>query len=79
MDFVANVKTEIINPIIGLLVGVALVYFLYGVYESLIDPYKPVSVEKGKRHMLWGVIGLFIMIAVMGIANVIADTINVIK
>ena len=33
--FIANVDNKIINPLIGLLFALAIVYFLYGVFEFL--------------------------------------------
>ena len=78
IQFVVNIKAQIINPLIGFMIGVAFIIFLYGVVEMLRDPNNSKSAESGKKHMIWGVIGLFIMVSVMGIASLVMSTINVI-
>ena len=32
--------------------------------------------QKGKSHMVWGIVGLFIIFSVWGIMNIIQDTLN---
>lgn len=66
-----KIKTEIINPIIILLVAVAVGYFLYGLMEFIKNQDNEDAQESGKKHMLWGVIGIAIMFSVYGILNLV--------
>lgn len=66
-----KIKTEIINPIIILLVAVAIGYFLYGLMEFIRNQDNEDAQESGKKHMLWGVIGIAIMFSVYGILNLV--------
>lgn len=66
-----KIKTEIINPIIILLVAVAVGYFLYGLMEFIRNQDNEDAQESGKKHMLWGVIGIAIMFSVYGILNLV--------
>lgn len=75
--FVSNVNKLILNPLIGLLFGIALVFFLYGVVEFLMNSETEEGKTMGKKHMLWGVVGLFIMLSVWGILNLVISTIGV--
>ncbi|HBB43901.1 TPA: hypothetical protein DCZ46_02505 [Candidatus Campbellbacteria bacterium] len=66
-----KIKTEIINPIIILLVAVAVGYFLYGLMEFIRNQDNEDAQESGKKHMLWGAIGIAIMFSVYGILNLV--------
>lgn len=75
--FLANVNKEIINPLIVFLFALALVYFLYGVFEFIANGANDEKKTTGKSHMLWGVIGLTIMIGVWAILGIILSTFNI--
>lgn len=75
--FMQKVDTQIINPLIVLLFALALVYFLYGVFEFISNAANDEKKTTGKDHMIWGVIGLTIMVGVWFILGVILDTFNI--
>ncbi len=67
-------QTKIIYPIIALIVAVGLVVFIYGLIEYLAGLSTDVGdgKEKGKRHMFFGLLGMFIMVAAFAILQLIA-------
>ncbi len=71
-----SIERVIINPIIFLLFALALVIFLYGIVQYLLNPESEEIRKKSKDHMLWGVVGIFIMIAVFGIMRIILNTVG---
>lgn len=77
MELLDSVKEHIINPIILLLIGVALVVFFYGLVEFLLNKDKA-SANRQELYdkMIWGVVGLAIMLSVFGIMNFIVATLN---
>jgi uncharacterized membrane protein YidH (DUF202 family) len=75
--FIANVDSMIINPLINLLFAVAIVIFLYGVLEFLLNQDSDEKKTAGKSHMLWGVIGITIMIGVWAILGIIINTFGI--
>jgi uncharacterized membrane protein YidH (DUF202 family) len=75
--FLQNVNTQILNPLIGFLFALAVVYFLYGVFEFISNQENEESKTTGKSHMLWGVVGITIMMGVWTILNLILSTIGV--
>lgn len=75
-QFVLKFNEVVLNPVIGLLFAIALVVFLWGVVEFLLQSDSEEAREKGKSHMLWGVIGMFIMFSVFAIIRLIAGTIG---
>ncbi len=71
-----SINRVIINPLILLLFACALIYFLYGVLQFLLNPTNEEVRKSGKSHMMWGIIGLFIMVAVFAIMNIILNTLG---
>ena len=74
LRFIQAINTYIINPIIGLLFAAALVLFMWGGVQLIWGANTDDSREKGKNHLLWGIIGMFIMVSVYGILNLITST-----
>lgn len=72
-QYIERFKDQIIQPIITLLVAVAVGYFLYGLMEFIRNQDNEDAQESGKKHMLWGVIGIAIMFSVYGILNLVND------
>src|ERR1700742_658614 len=69
--------SNIVNPILALLIGVGLVVFMWGLVEFLWGLSTDIGdgKERGKRHMLWGVIGMAVMACAFGILALIANTV----
>lgn len=74
---ISKINTLIINPLIILLFALALMYFLYGVFEFLSNGENEEKKTTGKKHMIWGIVGLTVMMGVWFILGVILDTFNI--
>ena len=72
---ILKLNAEILNPLIVLLFGLALAFFLWGVFQFMISGDS--DREEGRKHMLWGLIGIFIMFSAFAIMKLIAGTIGV--
>lgn len=75
-SIIDKIKSEIVQPIIYLLIAVAVAYFLYGLMEFVRNQDNEEARADGQRHMLWGVIGIAIMLSVYGILNLINNTVG---
>ena len=64
----------LLNLIIPLLVGLALVVFIYGVLVYVINASSDDKRKEGTKFMLYGIIGLFVMVSVWGLVNVLGST-----
>ena len=69
---ISNIKAYILNPIIGFMFAVAVVMFIYGIVEYIWSADNEDKVAVGKKHMIWGIIGMFVMIGVYGILNILS-------
>lgn len=68
----------VINPILALIFAAGLLVFISGVVEYMWGLSKGEgSSSEGKRHMLWGIVGMFVMTAAYAIIKIVANTIGV--
>ena len=72
--FIGKVSTEILNPIIAILFAVASLYFLYGIALYIWSPDNEEARENGRVGMMYGIIGMFVMVSVFGILKFIINT-----
>lgn len=77
MTIVDKINQIIINPIIILLFGLALLLFLWGVLRFITGMESDEARTTGRRHMIWGVIGMIIMFGVWAIIGVIRGTFGI--
>ena len=75
-SLVEAINTEIINPVIYFLIVAGVAYFLYGVAVYVMNAGNAEARKKGTQHMIWGLIGIAIMVSVFGIMNLIMTTIG---
>ena len=74
-NLLGTIVENIIRPGITLLTGLAVIYFLYGVFEFIKNSSSEEGVSTGGRHIMWGIIGLFIMVSAWGIIGLICNTV----
>ena len=67
---------SLINSSIGLLLGIATLVFLVGVIQFVIAGGDEKKVSSAKIFMLWGIIGLVVMVAAWGIVNLVVNTLG---
>src|ERR1035437_1124789 len=75
--FLTNVDKLIVNPIIDLLFALAVVYFLWGIFQFILNQTNEEKKTAGKQHMLWGIIGIVVMMGVYAILHMIMQTFNI--
>ncbi|MFZ4499880.1 MAG: hypothetical protein ACOYMZ_00070 [Minisyncoccia bacterium] len=72
-----KINKNILNPVIEIAFVIALVVFLFGVMEFLRGANSDEKRTAGKQHMLWGVVGLLIMLTVYGIITLLMNTFGI--
>jgi uncharacterized membrane protein len=77
IDFIHKVSIVIINPLIRLVFLVALVVFIWGVFGYVKNGDSDEARSTGRRHMIWGVFGMFIMISVFAIMAFVLNTFDI--
>ena len=62
------------NPFVGIIIGLAVLYFLWGVAQFVLSAGDEKKVEEGRKAILWGIIALFVMVAMWGLAGLVLNT-----
>lgn len=64
-----------LNDVVGILIGIALIVFIWGIVKFIGSGSDDGRAE-GRKRMGWGIIGLFVIIAVWGIINFLSSSLN---
>ncbi len=72
--FLSKINDAILFPLIALMMAIALLMFLYGAFEYVKGASNDGDRETGKRHLLYGVIGLLVMLSAYSILAIAAGT-----
>ena len=67
----------IIKPIILLVFAGGFFLFMWGLVLFLWNSREGEIATEGKQHMLWGIVGMFVMISVGGILSLILGTFGI--
>ena len=77
-ELAGKLTSVIINPLIALIFAAGLLVFIWGIVEYIWGLSTDTKgKEKGKQHMLWGIIGMFVMAVSYTILKIIAGTLGV--
>ncbi len=77
IDFVGKINRIIINPILFFIFALATVYFIVGVIKFFTVDEAGQDYTDAKQHMLWGLVGMLIIIGVFGIIQIILGTLGI--
>jgi hypothetical protein len=69
-SFLTSLK-GLVNTALPLVVGLALLAFFWGVAQFIWGGED--KREEGKKHMIWGVVGLFVMVSVWGLVGFLGN------
>jgi hypothetical protein len=73
-NFIEKFNEIILFPVITLLTAIAILVFLYGCFIFIINAENPSGREEGRRHILYGIIGLLVMLMAFTILSIAANT-----
>jgi len=68
--------SEILNAIIPVLIALGVVYFVWGVISYVIGSDEEAK-KKGRDRIIYGIIGLAVIIAVWGLVRILTNTFGV--
>jgi hypothetical protein len=76
-ELASKITSVIINPAVALLFSVAVLVFIWGIVQFIWGVQgEGESRETGKQHMIWGIVGMFIMVAAYTILRVVQNTVT---
>lgn len=76
-EVVRSVAMFISQSVTPTLVALSLLWFLFGLAQFIRSAGNSEAVEEGKKKMLYGVIGLFVIVAIWGLVGVLRNTFGI--
>jgi len=76
-DIVQTLNNEILNPVVALLFALAFLYFTWGIIKFISNSDSSDGRKQGKDSMIWGVVGMFIMVGVWGILSITINSLGI--
>ena len=73
-QILSNFVSYIINPAILVIFTAGFFLFVWGLVQFVMELNKGGEHEEGKQHMLWGIVGMFVMASVYGIIALLDNT-----
>lgn len=73
-SLVNTIISAVLNPLIALFIGAAVVYFLWGVLKYVRQSGDEKAREEGRKMIVYGLIAIFVMVSVWGLVNVLSGT-----
>jgi heme/copper-type cytochrome/quinol oxidase subunit 2 len=74
VGFLEKLNDIILFPLIALMMAVAIVVFLYGCFEYVIYADNQSARDTGRQHIMWGIVGLLIMVSAYAILRIAVGT-----
>ncbi len=74
IDLVKKINGAIVNPIVAIMFAAALVAFLWGVRGFITSADNPEARAKGAGQIMWGIIGMALMIMSFTIVRIVVQT-----
>jgi hypothetical protein len=76
--FLNKVNQFILNPLITLAFAVALITFFWGIFQFINSETADSKRDEGKSKILYGLLGMFIMISAYGLIRLVLGTFGII-
>lgn len=75
--FMAKLNAAVFFPLLTLMMALALLVFLYGAFEYVVNAGSDDGRAQGRRHLMWGIIGMLVMISAYAILTIAAATFGI--
>jgi flagellar biosynthesis protein FlhB len=76
LDSIFNAAQRILNTLLPLIIAAAVVWFIIVVFQYALSTDEEKK-KAAKGHIVWGIIGLVVMVSVWGLVNIVANAVGV--
>ncbi|MFA6552050.1 MAG: hypothetical protein WCT19_00945 [Candidatus Paceibacterota bacterium] len=70
----ANTVVGVINIVVMVLVAIAVFWVIWGAFQFVLAAGDEEKRKEGKNKILYGIIGIFIMLSVYGLVNILVNS-----
>ena len=74
---IAKVEQIILFPLITLMIGVAMLVFMWGAFQFVANADNDSARTEGRRHMFYGIIGFVVIFSALSILKIAAWTFGI--
>jgi hypothetical protein len=75
--YMIGILSFINTIVVPVIIGIAFVTFLWGVYKYFIlGGADPKNQEEGRKFVMWAIIGFVVMVSLWGLVNMVSDTVG---
>ena len=74
LKLVDTINKVILYPLITLLIALAILYFLWGVFQMVSNAGNSEARSNGRKHMLFGILGIVVMLSAFTILRIATNT-----
>ncbi len=68
--------SDLINRLIPFVIALAVLVFLWGIFKLITAGGDQEKRKEATGYIIWGVIGLFVMVSVWGLVNILVTSVN---
>jgi uncharacterized membrane protein YidH (DUF202 family) len=76
-DDLAAALGNLVDTLIPIVIAIGLLFFIWGLVQFIAASGDEAAKDEGKRKMIWGVIALFVIVAVWGLVDLLASLVGV--
>ena len=69
LDTVLGSVQALLNRAIPILIGIAVIFFLFGVLKFVMNANDPEKRKEGRMFMVWGIIAIVVMFGIWGLVS----------
>ena len=74
---IIDILLSFVDALVPILIGCAVVVFFWGIVKFVAHAGDENAVTEGKQFMIWGMVGLFVIIALWSIVGYVQESIGV--
>lgn len=76
LNTAANAIITILNIVFPVLLAIAVFIIVWGIFKFILNAGDEEARKTGRGFILWGVVGVFLMLSVWGLVNILQNTIS---
>jgi hypothetical protein len=69
-----QVGAQVQNYLIGIVFALALYFVVWGIFKFVLHANDPEERAKGRAAILWSIIGVFLMMSIWGLINILLNS-----
>lgn len=71
---ILGIIRDLLNSAIPFIVGLTIFVIIWGIFQYVVHGAEEEKRAEGRQFVLWGIIGVFMMLSVWGLVNVLVNT-----